>query len=336
MEEARHSAMIERLKARETQRSADASKRHQEQQEAGVEKESAAAFLADFAARRGALEAAVQAYAGDGAGGDAAARDLADQVTQLEQAVAAAAYFLPPYDLRAATAAAAALRDALQAATQARQPRKKFSFSKKPVAPAAPPPEPPAGPPSEPVAAPAPAAPAGLTISGLRGQEVVLTAADVGPAQDVTLADLQGCTLWLLAPLGALFAHRLSDCTIVAGPVDGALHAEDLRGCAVHAAARQARIHGAADSAFYLRLRAGPIIELSNGLGFAPLAAGEALAYPGAAAALEAQGLADDGGQWGQVQDFGWLRAAASPHWRVLPPGERAPPPPPPPTQSQP
>lgn len=45
------------------------------------------------------------------------------------QEVAAAAYYLPTYDLRQATLAVSALKEQLEAAKAALQPRKKFSFS---------------------------------------------------------------------------------------------------------------------------------------------------------------------------------------------------------------
>ena len=91
----------------------------------------------------------------------------------------------------------------------------------------------------------------------------------------------------------------------------------------MYVAARQVRVHSAAGTDLYLRVLSNPVIEHSAGLRFAPWAP----AYAGAAAHLETAGMAQDGGQWAAVQDFGWLRAAASPHWAVLPEGEREAPP---------
>ena len=85
----------------------------------------------------------------------------------------------------------------------------------------------------------------------------------------------------------------------------------------------QVRIHAARRSDFYLRVRSHPIIEDSSGLRFAPYGP----SYEGAAADLAAQGLHPGSGMWAQVNDFGWLRATPSPHWEVLPEGERAGPP---------
>lgn len=83
------------------------------------------------------------------------------------------------------------------------------------------------------------------------------------------------------------------------------------------------RIHAAHRSDLYLRVRSHPIIEHSSALRFAPYAP----SYEGAGADLEAQGLEPDSGMWRQVNDFGWLRATPSPHWEVMPGGQRAGPP---------
>jgi hypothetical protein len=74
----------------------------------------------------------------------------------------------------------------------------------------------------------------------------------------------------------------------------------------------------------YLRAGSRPIIEACTGLRFAPLPDRD-LSALGLRAALEAAGLPDcASGLWRAVDDFGWVKAAASPNWGVLPEGERA------------
>jgi len=68
-------------------------------------------------------------------------------------------------------------------------------------------------------------------------------------------------------------------------------------------------------------VRSGPIIEHSRDVRFGPYVP----SYSGASAKLEAQGLDGGSDEWSKVQDFGWLRATASPHWRVLNEEEREP-----------
>ena len=170
------------------------------------------------------------------------------------QAVADATYFLPAYDCRQATLALAALREQQEAAAAALQPRKKFAFNRKapaassgaqkaPAAAA----EPPASRSSQPQpAAPqpqqqqqqrqqqpsdgseAPAGGSGSTICGLRGQ-VVAPGREAAAGQEFTLSDLEDCTVFLLAPLAALFMHGLRRCRVYTGPVAGACFVEGAR-----------------------------------------------------------------------------------------------------------
>lgn len=56
-------------------------------------------------------------------------KDLSTELTNLEQTLASASYYLPSYDLRQATTQLATLKTRLQSVAQKTQPRKKFSFS---------------------------------------------------------------------------------------------------------------------------------------------------------------------------------------------------------------
>lgn len=237
------SSIVDRLQARESRRQEDVAEKHERAQSEAQMGESAAAFLEDFGRKRAELELRIRSHmdANPQAIGSAA-QHLSQEVEILEQQVASAAYYLPGYDLRQATLAIANLRQLLAAATAAAEPRKKFSFSKKVVAP-------PNGgadtqPPGtngtgmdeeqEPAAEPAGAAPdavrtAGRTIANLRSETVVLRSDNVAEDEDVTLTDLEGCIIMLLCPLRALFLHRLRSCQIVAGPVAGATLAEGIR-----------------------------------------------------------------------------------------------------------
>jgi hypothetical protein len=120
------------------------------------------------------------------------------------------------------------------------------------------------------------------------------------------------------------------------------------------------RIHSSHASDVYLRVRSRPIIEHSNGLRFAPYAVARLLQHqqPATAAAGDpmqlqaafaaagfggggngsAGGVADgsstssseasgDNDLWRCVDDFGWVKASASPHWAVLPAEQRQSPP---------
>jgi hypothetical protein len=78
----------------------------------------------------------------------------------------------------------------------------------------------------------------------------------------------------------------------------------------------------------YLRVRSRPIIEHCSRLRFAPLVPADVTAL-GLSEAAAAAGLASGGGSggelWRAVDDFGWVKATASPNWAVMPEGERRP-----------
>ncbi|KAJ0049544.1 hypothetical protein Pint_16710 [Pistacia integerrima] len=66
-------------------------------------------------------------------------------------------------------------------------------------------------------------------------------------------------------------------------------------------------------------LRSRPIIEDFNGVRFGPYS----LKYEGIDEDLEAPALSKETGNWGNVDDFKWLRVFRSPNWLVLPEEER-------------
>ena len=181
--------------------------------------------------------------------------------------MADATYFLPAYDCRQATLALGALREQQEAAAAALQPRKKFSFNRKvpaagakapaagagcvadssaaQVAPAAAPStsssqQPPAVQQQQKQQQPsdgdtaAPSSASGSTIRGLRGQ-VVAPSREAAAGQEFTLSDLEDCTVFLLAPLAALFMHGLRRCRICTGPVAGACFVEGAQFVHPHA-----------------------------------------------------------------------------------------------------
>lgn len=181
------------------------------------------------------------------------------------QEVSDAAYFLPAFDLRQATLALGALRELHVAAVAALQPRKRFAFSRKapkvgtaadaaqqatPGAPSSagsrgapaeqPAAQPAAGRQQQPrvqdtqqpsraaqqeAAAGASTGGGGGAINGLRRRVLVLGREEAA-GKELTLTDLEDCSVYLLAPLAALFLHRLRRCRVFTGPVAGACFVE--------------------------------------------------------------------------------------------------------------
>lgn len=136
---------------------------------------------------------------------------------------------------------------------------------------------------------------------------------------EFTISDLRSCEVRLVGPVRALFVHRLRNCRVYAGPVSSSILIEEVEGCVFILASHQIRIHHANESDFYLRVRSRPIIEDCSGVRFAPYC----LCYEGIDDDLRETGLEEETGNWGNVDDFRWLRAVQSPNWSVLPENER-------------
>lgn len=136
---------------------------------------------------------------------------------------------------------------------------------------------------------------------------------------EFTLSDLESCEVRLIGCCNAVFVNRLKNCKVYMGPVIGSILIEEVEGCVFVLASHQIRIHLAKSCDFYLRVRSRPIIEDSNVVRFAPYC----LDYEGIEMDLEKAGLSEETGNWGNVDDFKWLRAVQSPNWCVLPENER-------------
>ena len=133
---------------------------------------------------------------------------------------------------------------------------------------------------------------------------------------------------------------RLKNCTVFIADTCGAVRADRLDNCRVFigptrsllvekaddttlaVAAQQVRIHSATRCDFFVHMRSGPIIEHSSSLRFAPYH----FSYPELAVQLREFGLGEDNGLWRKVEDFNWLRARQSPNWCILEEEDRPPP----------
>jgi hypothetical protein len=98
----------------------------------------------------------------------------------------------------------------------------------------------------------------GSTLSGLRG-EIIAPSREEAAGRDFTLSDLEDCTVFLPAPLAALFLHRLRRCRVYTGPVAGACFVEGAEDCMLMIAARQVRCCCA------MRCRAMPCCGMAAG-----------------------------------------------------------------------
>ena len=127
---------------------------------------------------------------------------------------------------------------------------------------------------------------------------------------------LQDCTIILHGPIQALYLHKLRKCHIQAGPVSGATFGENMTDCTVMVASHQVRLHHAQNSQFYIAVGSDPIIEFSDGLGFAPLLD---LPYAQYSDALQVARIKADNELWSRVQDFQYPGHTVSPNWCTIP-----------------
>lgn len=237
----------------------------------------------------------------------------------MEKLVAQNSYFLPSYDVRTSLQTVADLKHALDTLTSQLLPKKKFSFKTK--------------------------APTTNKVNnnnksallnrdsektrfvvrdspGFRnksGEVLIGKFRDSEEVGEFTLSDLDSCEVRIIGCVRTLFVHRLKDSRVYVGAVTGSVLIEDVEGCVFAMASHQIRIHGTRRSDFYLRVRSRPIIEDSNGVRFAPYC----LRYEGIEEDLRSAGLDAETGNWGNVDDFKWLRAVQSPNWSILPENER-------------
>jgi len=319
-------ATLERLQQQQAERTAGKERRQREREDAEDPNESIARFLEGFSASRGEIEASIRnLQAEEQLSGAAAARardalyQLSLAISGLEEQAAQAAYFLPPYEQRSCAASIQSLRKALEDCKSKVLPAKKFAFrgnvTRVPASALA----------SEPGPAPArPTLPAptiawrGEEIGGRRGERIVRGGEELR-GMDVNVVDLEDCTVVLTGQLRALRLRNLRRCRVLAAAVVGSVFVDSLEDCQAFLAANQIRIHSSSSVDFYLRVNSKPIIEHTSAVRFAPLPPPDASLQ----ALLDDAGLGQENDRWRAVEDFGWIKAAQSPHWSVLPDDER-------------
>ena len=347
--ERKQAEMLQRLQEKDVARQLEITRRRDAAGSDKDPREDVAAYLERFSGHLNFMEASLGGANVDqdlkAAVCDGVARDLLEE----ERRLAAASYYLSPYDLKACQLAMNKVQDSLDFL---RGSRKKFSFSGKkgkaksvlhsdpsadffPIKVLTPSSDP------ESVAALVPEVDnqemagciernrnvtetdelltagdsiRGASIQGQKSSVFVLKHEDVR-GKEVTLRDLIDCKIHILGPPTALFLHSLVRCQVFCGPVQGAAHIEKVDNSLLVLASHQIRIHSSHGSDFYIRVRSRPIIEYSTDIKFAPYA----MNYRGLNADLEETSIQNETGLWQNVDDFSWLRASQSPNWSIIP-----------------
>lgn len=267
------------------------------------------------------------------------------QLDAARELLATHASSLPSYDAEAAHQLVTKLRDEADTARAQITPRSKFRFGAKrtptttaaQVPPVPPPEDDGPAPPASSGAAEALFARLGAAEATIadRSPGSVVILSDSGDsttsASDVRLLRCRGTTFVILRKLAALRVDGLEDCVVVSTPVAGSVLLHDCQRCTLIVAARQFRLHRSVDCLLSVHAMSRPIIEGCRNFRFAPYAL-ERLSGGGVWQSARAQ-LVDAGlleseaatsakdvecvSSWRHVDDFEWIKAQASPHWRV-------------------
>ncbi|KAL1366116.1 hypothetical protein HN51_014003 [Arachis hypogaea] len=310
----KYSSMVERLNKRHQSRSDN---NNESESSSSPAFESTSSFLTRFSNLKSSIESQLthshSLSSSDPSQLKPHFEQISASISHLEKLVAQNSYFLPSYDVRSSLKTIADLKHTLETLISQLLPKKKFSFKNKAatkkdttnnnntVTPQEP---------KQPL-------PLNRDSPGFRNKSGELLVGDFRGSEvgEFTVSDLDSCEVRIIGCVRTLFVHRLKNSRVYVGPVMGSVLIEDVEGCVFAMASHQIRIHAATRSDFYLRVRSRPIIEDSNGVRFAPYC----LRYEGIEEDLRGAGLDAETGNWGNVDDFKWLRAVQSPNWSILP-----------------
>ncbi|XP_062078536.1 tubulin-folding cofactor C-like [Humulus lupulus] len=321
----KHAAMLERLANRQHTRSS-LSRRSGESDVSSASPpfESTSSFLSRFIDSKRSIEAQIAQSRLTPTPESTQLKPHLDAISAsisgLEKLVAENSYFLPSYEVRSSLKAISDLKQNLDSLSSDLVPKKKFSFKNK--APKKDHPGLDSNREKEAeIVKPEKMGYAVPDSPGFRNKtgEVLVMKFNGSEIGEFTISDLDSCEVRLIGCVRALFVHRLRNCRVYGGPVMNSILFEQVEGCVFVMASHQIRIHHAKATDFYLRVRSRPIIEDSSGVRFAPYCLG----YDGIHRDLQEASLAEETGNWANVDDFRWLRAVQSPNWSILPENER-------------
>uniref|UniRef100_A0A7N0T6I6 C-CAP/cofactor C-like domain-containing protein n=1 Tax=Kalanchoe fedtschenkoi TaxID=63787 RepID=A0A7N0T6I6_KALFE len=319
--ERKRAQMIERLSNLHQARVQSSAR---EKSDSAPPSESTEAFLARFSDSKREIETRIadSKTVTDAESVKSRLEQIAKSIEEMEKLVAENSYFLPSYEVRSALRSVAELRQGLEVLNSELVPKKKFSFKSKSVKKGLSLSRPVAaeGTDSEPDTAEKGRFKARES-PGFRSRTGEVLVKDFKGLEvgEFTISDLEECEVRLIGRVRAIYVHRLRNCKVYAGPVLGSILIEDVEDCVFVLASHQIRIHHAKKCDFYLRVRSRPIIEDCGGVRFGPYC----LEYEGIDGDLKESRLDEETGNWGNVDDFKWLRAVQSPNWSVVPEKER-------------
>ncbi|PFX26051.1 tubulin-specific chaperone C-like [Stylophora pistillata] len=247
---------------------------------------------------------------------------LSEKCQKLQKFVADSAMFLPSRDIQVLQETVKTLQQDINEKREEYLPKKKFAFkARKKEAPNK---DGPVIQETKNKEFPLPATEkklldSGLGFLGVADQTLTMDQSQV-KNQDITLRNLQNCTVIIYGAPSALLMNKLMGCTILCGPVSGAVFIEDCVKCDFVFPCHQLRVHCTTDSKFYLHVTSRAIVEDCSNVGFAPFN----WEYENLQNDFKLAGLDPLENNWSLVNDFNWLKAdVPSPNWFIISEGER-------------
>ena len=272
-----------------------------------------------------------------------------DKIDEIQEMLAAAAFFLPGYDRRISQEKISEMRNRSKAVKEQLQPRKKFSFKSRRAAKKKKDKEKKKGngaagtengknesnvintgssstanTGSKDTAAIGSTEEAqypeidrsafDLCIENKSNETIIVEPGQLKDGGDIVLYNLTDCIVVIRDTMSALRVDKLNRCHVYGGPIAGSLLLHYCNDTKFWLASRQFRLHNSVNCVFYLHALSHPIIEDCTKLYFAPYL----LDYPELEAQMQKSNLLRKSSMWKEVNDFKWLRIQQSPNWSIL------------------
>lgn len=158
------------------------------------------------------------------------------------------------------------------------------------------------------------------TLVNRQNEEIELCAADEVNGKDITVSQLENCSLRIVGHPGSLQLSHLTNCVILCGPVQRSVFADNCTNCRLVFGCQQLRLHTSQHCDLYMHVTCRAIIEDCQHIRVAPYN----LAYENIVEDFASAGLDLNKNNWADVADFNWLSAdVPSPNWSVLDATER-------------
>ncbi|KAJ8895827.1 hypothetical protein PR048_001165 [Dryococelus australis] len=317
-------AIKERLKKRDEKRLKELEKRRQEKLENRVETEQISYFQEAFSKQAREIEARFQEISSGKISKSMLPNyfyDLANDLSALEQFIAASTFYVRNYDVRKSTETIQTFQGRLRELQDKFLPRKKFAFqgvvTKKKKA---------VGEKIEDavdsvvISGPPPKSKvldymnSSIGYSNRIAEVLTLTQGEVCK-ESVELTDLQDCTVKVFGTPSTLHLVSLKNCKVFCGPVTTSIFLDNCIDCTFIMACQQLRVHSASHCDFYIHVTSRAIIEDCSSMRFAPYN----WKYDDLDKHFEVAGLDPNKNNWTMVEDFNWIISSyPSPNWRVM------------------